>query len=303
MKVRYLSVTFCIKFNSSVEVDNPPLFVIRSVLGKNLRSICCISPQSTCPKCLYRQSCVYVFLFETILSQSNQVVPGRNRASHPFLLSGKMLPMETQLSEYQFTVTLLGKGIEYLPYIYAAFVQAGEQGMFKSRCPFTISDVQVNGKTILLKNNQLDMTGVSQEWNLELSRQDFNGEVLVELRSPLRFKRGGHYGGNFTALDFVKCLERRCQTIVGLYGEDSHELTHLNLNDALKIVDQNLQWLDLGHYSKRQKNVMSLGGVVGTFKLEGTFSAYTQGLLEMGKIFNCGKNTNFGLGQMDYWMR
>ena len=108
-------------------MDNPPLFVIRSVLGKNLLSICCISPQSTCPKCLYRQSCVYVFLFETILSQSNQVVPGRNRASRPFLLSGKMLPMKTQLSEYQFTVTLLGKGIEYLPYFLGnlSYVEVG----------------------------------------------------------------------------------------------------------------------------------------------------------------------------------
>ena len=48
---------------------------------------------------------------------------------------------------------------------------------------------------------------------------------------------------------------------------------------------------------------MELGGSMGSFKMKGVFSNFEISLLELAKIAGAGKNTNFGLGQLDYWVR
>ena len=83
------------------------------------------------------------------------------------------------------------------------------------------------------------------------------------------------------------------------YNEDFPILPETGTN----IIEKNLYWNNIKHYSARQKNEMELGGVVGTIKLNGPLSNLEKNLLEFARIANAGKNTNFGLGQIDYWMR
>lgn len=71
----------------------------------------------------------------------------------------------------------------------------------------------------------------------------------------------------------------------------------------LKIEERNLKWIDYSHYSARQKIAMELGGLIGTLKLVGNISDFELALLDFAKIANAGKNTNFGLGQIDYWIK
>ena len=77
----------------------------------------------------------------------------------------------------------------------------------------------------------------------------------------------------------------------------------LGKHENIHISEKNMSWKDFRHYSARQKNSMTLGGSSGSFKLEGTFSAMEQNLLEFARFANAGKNTNFGLGQMDFWAK
>lgn len=305
MRLSYLPLDFTICFDIPAFVDTNPLFVLRSVLGKNLRSMCCVSRQSKCPDCLFRNTCVYVFLFETILPQENRVVPGRNRASHPYSLRRSRRPQGKTLSDYGFTIVLFGKAAEYLPYIYSAFVQAGRQGLFKGRHPFFVKDVQVAGRSILLDDSP-DGAGLQVlvppfEWQYLEEGENRRGEVLVELVSPFRFKMAGRYGGDFTAADFIGNIFRRAKTICQLYGSFSED----SLPDGmeLRIVEKNLRWQEACHYSGRQKTEMALGGLQGSFILTGDLMPQVVSLLEFGRLCNIGKNTNFGLGQMDYWIK
>lgn len=366
MILEFLQVQFNLKFLSLAFADTNPLFVLRSVLGKNLRSMCCIARKSKCTECQFSKTCVYAFLFETILSSDNDALPGRNRASHPYSFSSNQnQAVGNLLKEYSFKMTLFGKAVDYLPYIYAAFVRSGQNGLFKSRVQFEIESVLVDGRNILIDENHLDMNFSSSEWNCDFSdfRKDcnaelahaadkeipsrvrnddvqsgYNGEckkscnddnggglllcarngeynksfndcaesaseILVNLKSPLRFKVQGKYTMDFTAQDFMNCLFRRAKTLCSLYGEISSEERNLWSLPAenLEITEKNLRWIDLRHYSARQKTAMDLGGAVGTFKLCGKFSDAEKSLLKLAEIAGAGKNTNFGLGQMDCW--
>lgn len=337
MNIYFLQVFFKLKFYSPVFADTNPLFVLRSMLGKNLRSMCCISHKSVCAGCQFSKTCVYAFLFETILSSENSTLPGRNRASHPFSFSDfknfntsaelgnpeksssrKNSNNQKLLDEFSFRLTLFGRAIEYLPYIYATFVRAGRDGLFKSRVPFKVESVLADGKNILIDENHLDMNISPEKWKLELKnfsneeKQDVScekidvslrkTEILVELKSPLRFKVNGKYTVDFSAQDFMNCLFRRAKTLCSLYGEISSEERNLWSLPAknLEITEKNLRWLDLRHYSARQKTVMDLGGAVGIFKLRGKFSDAEKSLLKFAEIAGAGKNTNFGLGQLEY---
>lgn len=299
MTVSYLPVCFYIEFASSVVADTHPLFVLRSMLGRNLRSMCCISHKSKCSGCMYNRSCGYAFLFETILAKGNNVLPGRDRGAHPFAFTHGEKPYSGKIAGYDFTLTLFGKAIEYLPYIYAAFVHSGRNGLFKSRTPFAVTRVVAADRDILLNEEHLDTTVLPIEWHFEANRRERRGEMIVELVSPLRFKVGGKYAEDFTAQGFMQCLLRRMRTICTLYGT-AEERLQTPENSSLRIVDKMFRWTDNRHYSARQKNAMELGGVIGTFKLVGAFSALEQGLLEFAHICNAGKNTAFGLGQVNY---
>ncbi|MBE6350783.1 MAG: CRISPR system precrRNA processing endoribonuclease RAMP protein Cas6 [Spirochaetaceae bacterium] len=304
MTLSYQQFDFTLKFQSPAKVDVEPLFILRSMLGKNLRSMCCISKQSTCPECMYNKTCAYAYIFETILLQENSLLPGTNRASHPFALSTKRNQRETTLTEYNFTITLFGKAIEYLPYIYAAVVRSGKDGLFRDRTEFEVADVSIDGKSILINENQIDTSIPSKEWSFDFNNNDkTQGEILVELKSPLRFKTNGKYSLDFTASEFMKCLYRRAKTLCMLYGTWEDEFNHYEPTDGMLIEGKNLRWLDFNHYSARQKRGMELGGAFGSFKLSGAFSSFELALFELNKIANAGKNTNFGLGQIDFWKR
>lgn len=304
MKLQYQQFDFTIKFLEPAKVDVNPLFILRSMLGKNLRSMCCISKQSTCSECMFNKTCAYTFLFETILQQENPLLPGTNRASHPFALSTKKLQRENPLADFNFTITLFGKAVEYLPYIYAAVVRSGKDGLFKSRTKFEVVDVSIDGKNIMINENQL-ATGIPpKEWNFEvLNNNKIDSEFLVELKSPLRFKTNGKYTVDFSSEDFMKCLYRRAKTLCMLYGTWEEDFNHYEPTEGMSIEDKNLRWIDFNHYSARQKEEMELGGVLGSFKLSGEFSSFELALFELNRIANAGKNTNFGLGQIDFWKR
>ncbi len=302
MTLAYLPATFRLKFAAPAVADTPPLFVLRSMMGKELRSMCCVSHKSACPECMYNRTCAYSFLFETILPQDNSVVPGRNRASHPFAFTCSTQTPGRILQDYEFTMTLFGKAQDYLPYIYAAFVRAGKNGLFRSRTPFMVTDLIAGGRNILIDGEHLDTKLSPQSLEINGTDRDRTGEVLVELKSPLRFKAEGRYTTDFSARDFMGCLYRRAATLCQLYGSCDGEARYFP-DESLAITERKLRWTDCTHYSARQKRTMELGGLTGTFKLAGCFSCADVGLLELARIANAGKNTNFGLGQLDFWAR
>ena len=300
MTLSYLPVHFYISFDSPTNVDTPSLFVLRSVLGRELHSMSCIARQNKCPNCMYSKICAYAFLFETILPTENKITPGRDRASHPFAFTCGSLYSGDTITEYDFIITLFGKADEYLPYIYAAFVRAGKNGLFKSRIRFSVTKVCVDEKNILIDSEHIDTSVPAKIWMFDLSQKNHNGEILVNLKTPLRFKYSGKYGLDFSAQDFFRCLYRRARTLCCLYGNIDNMPNYIP-SEEITIAERKLEWKDFRHYSARQKEAMSLGGAVGMLKLKGTVIAMEQSILEFAQISNAGKNTNFGLGQFEYW--
>ena len=304
MSLKYLPVHFECHFDSPARADNNLLFVLRSVLGFRLRKMCCISVKSKCSTCMFNQTCVYASFFETIIDKSNGIVPGRDTASHPFAFTQSSTQTDNHycLIGFDFTITLFGKAIAFLPYIYAAFVQAGQGGIFHDRTTFSITDVSVGERSILRNENQIqtDMMPFIFDENEEIS--DIPKEIAIKLLSPLRFQVGGRYTKEFSAAEFLTAVIRRYRTMMALYGENYYD-EEMNAPSNISFSQSDLQWCNQKRYSARQQQTMKLCGLIGTLTISGDITADIVKLIKFGKTVNLGKNTNFGFGQIDYKMR
>jgi hypothetical protein len=242
-------------------------------------------------------------MFETIMDKDNVVTKGRDRASHPFVLALNNT-LENATEHLDFTITLVGKSVEYAPYIYAAFIRAGGWGVLRDRVPFQIESVKSQGKNLLDGQANFNFTDSVRLWKpkFDMSQASTHGEVLVDLVTPLRFKTQGRYREDFDANEFMACLRRRTSTMCSLYGEGLHEEWN-ETGSQLQMEKRTLRWKDMKHYSARQHNSMVLGGVVGEFILSGQFSSTELAMLDFANLFHAGKNTSFGLGRVSVWER
>jgi hypothetical protein len=266
---------------------------------------------------MFHTSCVYGTVFESILPRTNETLPGRDRASHPFVLETRQAPgAPTGASTLEVGLLLLGPGIPALPYLFEAIKRGGESGVLRERVPYRITDLREGETSILLEKDAIDLGRENAVWEYRPCRPGGGAETggdgereakgteevketkfLVQLLSPLRFKAGGRYTHDFDAGAFAACLHRRMQTLTTLYGSNDCPGDY-RYSGAWTITANRLIWRDETHYSGRQKTALRLGGALGELEITGRFSPYERALLDFGALFHGGKNTNFGLGEM-----
>lgn len=301
MKIQYTKTDFTLKFAAPIQWQVLPTFFLRSILGAQLKKTCCVQRQSSCDTCLLKTSCAYSILFESPLDETAPVLQGRNRAYHPFILThGAVLAGTT---EYRFTLTLVGKGIQFFPFVVFAFRQAGEEGIFSSKIPYQIAQISdhATGKNLFGTNIKPPLVQMFQ-LNPELEIEE--NIVSIEFLTPARIKHLGSYTLDFDARTFLSNIYRRFTSLVCLYEETEPTKSSIDLtypaSDQIQITSRQLRWRDFSRYSHRQGSEMELGGAEGKFELTGGLRALDLSLLEAGSLFHVGKNTVFGLGQIIY---
>ncbi|MGB9687040.1 MAG: CRISPR system precrRNA processing endoribonuclease RAMP protein Cas6 [Rectinema subterraneum] len=300
--MKIAEMKFRLDFASPVYVDVFPAFALRSVLGLNLKRMHCVSHNTLCPECPFVATCAYAYMFESILPKGNDVLPGRDRASHPFRIEGPVLLGQT-ISQLEFGFQLFGRGVEYVPHVIYAFRIAGEKGLFRSRTPFEVH--AFTGRGIPLDNgakinlNRLEIRELTASEEVNLSQRYY----LVECRTPVRFKTRGRYSFEFSARDFFEACRRRVETLFALYGDEKDKVqwdSSSRMGDShVEIADRKLQWCDFTRYSSRQESVMKLGGVLGSFFIGGEAPENNWNMLEICASVGIGKNTSFGLGALE----
>jgi len=304
MLLRYRQIQHHIEFEKPVSFPTLPTFLFRSILGKELRRLVCIFRGRPCGECGLKFTCAYSWMFETPIEKESPVLEGRDRASHPFLLATDAFPHQSY-QRISLILTVIGKAIEYYPYLYYALRRAGEIGVLRERIPYRILDVLCEDRSLLQGTDSLHPTYGIREWSMpsqvEENRniQDTAESVKVFLETPLRLRIEGKYSDSFTAPQFLSILWRRAQILCSLYGqENGKESLTLDLTKTgIRILSRDFQWKDYPYFSSRQKKLLRLGGILGEFTLQGVLRPMELALLRFGELFHVGKNTAFGLGR------
>lgn len=303
MNLKYQTYNFTLELEKTVKTNIYPPFILRSVLGMNLKKLCCIFKQyKNCEKCPVNQRCAYSFIFESIIDKENKVFKGINKAPHPFIISADYKEQET-LPEINFDLTLAGEANSYFPYIFQAFKLAGEQGLFKDRIKYKISAITANKKHMLDNDDNLHLVQNQNYWKMDYNESlKKEQDITLSFKAPFRLQKENKVVNDFKFSELLQAAFRRIYELSAFYGENQlldnpSKIDFEAYNDNKKIT-KNLYYKNYKRYSARQKNVMKIGGIMGQYTISGTFTKSELSLLQIAQIFSIGKNTGFGFGNV-----
>ncbi|MDD7200633.1 MAG: CRISPR system precrRNA processing endoribonuclease RAMP protein Cas6 [Sphaerochaetaceae bacterium] len=287
--MKYIKLEYLLRYDRQVLWRYPAETVFRSVLGMQFRRLCCVlREQESCASCPLRETCVYAWFFESYISADTKVLPGRNRASHPFVIEYD----EIDAYHARLSIVFIGKSRNFIPYVTTALERAGEKGISFDRVPFQIEAVVLEGKPYAFSLNSLEAK--SRTWpdaSIQVLDVPF---LLVTFETPFRLQENGRYLTCVTGKQLLVACSRRMEILESLYGDD-YSISPVEQYPVSYAFGQ--RWVDQDYYSSRQKTAMQLGGVKGRLLLKGPFSKETIALLAGGLLFHVGKNVSFGLGR------
>jgi CRISPR-associated endoribonuclease Cas6 len=275
----YRVCSFDLLFDSTIVADIYPSFAIRSILGSTLKQMACMMPQMACRTCSLNHFCSYAQLFETPVEKENLALPGRNTLPHPYILKTDQ-GVGASFQKLSVEVTLIGHTTKLAPVLNEVFQRAGKNGLFRQCEPFEVKFVNEDEDS-----RTFTLGGIDQMQKEPLT---------LKFLSPTRFKTHQKIIRKPTFNDILMNISRRYDIMSKIYGkpEDLPELTSMNIQKERYLT----AWVDLEHYSGRQKRAMKMGGFVGKMLINGSFPTRLLDLLKSASILNLGKNTSFGLG-------
>lgn len=302
MNIQYNTYSIILKIEKEVSFPMLPSFLFRSIMGNELRKLTCLFKKRSCEDCDLKFQCPYSFVFETPIKKDTSFLSGRNIATHPFVISTDV-GIKEKATDLTLSITLIGKAVDYFPYIFYAFKQAGEEGILRDRIKYAIRDIKLHDKSILQSDGSIDINNETEHFSVDTSlRGKRSQQIVIQAKTPIRMKAQGKYISNITYDSVINAVLRKMNILSSMYGKtDKNEKVREQLNKFTYDHQEtaNFQWLDLHRYSARQRNNMKMGGIVGSLILEGKFTPLERSILKAAELFHIGKNVSFGLGKIE----
>ena len=304
---KFASLRFTLRADESFQLPHYIGSTLRGGFGTVFKKVVCISLDRDCTQCLLKENCAYSYIFETQQTGKLKASYDLPEYPHPFIIEP---PAESKCQyesgdELTFTLTLIGKAIDFLPYFVFVYQELGRKGIGKGRGKYTMKKVES-----LLEEPRIiynaDSGTLSSDYQTktfaDIVRKSENADVVsLEFLTPTRVK---HRGKLTTAMDFtilMKNLLRRTMLLSELHCGEKLEFDHKELLKKagdIEIVDSALNWQEWERYSSRQKTRIKLGGFAGRITFSGELTEFMP-FIRLGEYIHIGKGTSFGLGKYE----
>lgn len=272
---------------------------LRGAFGGAYRQLACLTRQKTCADCPITATCPYHRVFESAPPPAGHRLQRFSQVPHPYVIEPPPWGARTLYAgdTFQFHMVLVGQARHLLPLIVAAWQRALLHGLGKAAG---------TAELIAVHDESSEQLVFSAEGGRTLP---LRGDVLIppeqssatlEILTPLRLQNNSRPLGpdTLTPRPLLTALVRRLALLAEFHTETRWEPDFVALaQEAGAVVGEaQLSWRDWTRYSSRQRQEMSLGGVVGAWRLEGISPALWPALW-LGQWLHAGKNTTFGLGR------
>ncbi len=297
------------RYRLDCQVENPirlPEYAgstLRGAFGHALKKTACMTRQTDCKTCPLYRSCPYPAIFappppaEHSLQKFSEIPV-------PFIVE----PPQWGERHYQtgemlsFGLVLIGRAHTQLPLILYAWQRALEHGIGKG-------DGNARLKNVSLIEAETEKSIYSAEEGqikshtpgIAITNENKQTQsITLRIETPLRLQQNSRPMGpdELTGRDLLVNLLRRVALISEFHAEQKLQLDFHSLGEAAHDIssEKKLHWKDWTRYSSRQKQEMTLGGVVGDWSLAGNLEPFNP-LLQLGQWLHIGKNASFGLGR------
>ena len=281
---------------------------LRGGFGHAFKRIVCTKGLIECKNCMLNSVCPYPYVFETSPTDTTTQLRTYSDVPRPFIID----PLEThgnyRLNEaIEFILTLIGRGIDYLPYFLVSFNELGEIGIGKGRGRFQLIEVIADSGLDRNKNVYSHETAMVNNPNIALNFNDIqresdkwsNDKITLHFQTPTRILNEGQLSEELPFHVFIQRLIGRISALSYFHCGESLELDFkefISQAMTVKTVESNLYWHDWSRYSNRQDRKMKLGGILGKIKYTGDLEQFLP-FIALGQYTHVGKNVTFGLGK------
>ena len=304
------------KFNFTIEAIDEVMLpyykgsTFRGGFGSTFKKVVCALKRNDGKDCLLRQRCVYAYVFETFPPDNTEVM-GMNKyqtVPHPFVIQ----PPEETRQKYKpgeiltFSLILIGKAVDLLPYFVYTFEELGKTGIGKGRGKYKLLRVE-KGNDTFYSIEEKSLKSVSSG---EIYLPDFfdfntgNSDELISLRflTPARILYQRDLAVDLIFHILLRSLIRRLGMLYYFHcGNEIPSWDYKRLieeGENVATEKKSLTWYDWERFSSRQNVRMKMGGIVGEITYRGRIKQFLP-VLKAGEILHVGKGTSFGLGRYE----
>jgi hypothetical protein len=295
--------------------------LLRGQFGAALRNVACMTRQPTCGGCPLLATCPYTRIFESLPPLAHELqafsaIPNAYVVEPPLPPNGLLYPAPPPGQHHSadlapgenlvFHMVLAGPAVEQLALVVFAWQRALAQGLTKSRSPAELLQVEwvdPQGTGHPIWHHQQPVLA-SHPASLSVPAMPASAQALhLQLHTPLRLQQQGHplRPAQLTPRALVAAVARRVALVLEFHANQPHwgsqvPTTVAQAQALQQTVD--VHWFDWTRYSSRQQQEMTLGGVLGSWTLQGPPHALAAAWpwLWLGQWLHVGKNATFGLG-------
>lgn len=293
---------FAFRMQDDLDLPDYAGSLLRGQFGAALRRTVCMTNEKNCAQCPLYRSCPYPAIFETPpppehALQSFSAVPNPYVIEPPPLGTRRIRAGE----ELAFGVVLFGQALRQLPIVTHALQRALSAGLGRNRARGALANV-------LLEGPQGEFESIWDQDSGQLCAHDtmvsppphIGDSITLEIVTPLRLQQQGRpiRPDALRPRALVTALLRRVTLLTQMHAgrEPAFLDAHVLAEAAERLAqEKRLQWHDWTRYSTRQNQEMILGGVVGSWRLQGEL-AQLYPWLWLGQWIHVGKNATMGLG-------
>lgn len=262
-------------------------------------------------ECTITPFCPYRWVFETPHPPDVTHLHDLRDVPRPFVI---VAPEDTRTryaagDALEFGLTLIGRGVEYLPYFLFSFERLGVMGLGRDHAPFRLERVealrpwQPTG-TVIYRDGQV-LQGANRLPFVDAAAiatyvRTLPADLCLILHTPLRLRERGEVLRTFDFPALVRAACWRIDALTTFHGGGRWDVDYQRLIDAARTVaveNAQTRWVDLQRTSTRQQQTVPQGGIVGTATLRGV-SADLRALLALGSLVHIGKSCTFGHGSV-----
>lgn len=284
----------------------------RGGFGHVFKKIVCVNKGQTCENCLLKEKCIYIYLFETPPPQNTQIMRKYPSVPRPFVIEPPLNSKREYYKEEEltFSLILIGKAIEYLPYFIFAFQELGKIGIGKGRRKYVLEKVEslsptkkttvYHEKDKLLHDCYHIITINSFQ---EIYSHLAQNKIALKFITPTRIKYEERLTENLEFHILIRNLIRRISLLSYFHCDEEFKKEEIKLlidkAKKIKIENKDLKWYDWERYSSRQDTIMKLGGFTGDITYVGKDLKDFLPYILLGTYTHVGKGATFGLGKYE----
>ena len=310
-----------IKFDSDADLSHWSGNTLRSGFGAHLRSLVCAQRAGAggqdaagCEDCPLQRVCVYDYFYNSSPPEGVKVLRKQSDIPRPFVFDPPISGRHSAGSATDFRFTLIGRGVEYLPYFLLALRNLGESGMSKGyRLGYgkfhieTVDSIGYGTRNNIFSGDTVFNRAISLSYQEMLKGSaEHRGDLTIRFLTPAQIKEDDRFTAAPSFRGLMSKMLFRANALAEFYGsgmlyDNEQVLALLGACRSVSIVRAKTEEIRAERYFHKQsmKKQHLPPFFAGEITYQGEFPQEIMALLELGRLIHVGKMATFGNGMYE----